>query len=467
MSRFSPSQTIAPSPLARPLARPPAAAPQMRATGGALLSTEVGVPSRDEIGKPTTILGFYVFMFAAPIGELVSIYLHLNSHIIMVWGALVLLVFLLAGRFTRFVSLTLGKVWLGLLALFLVAAVTGLYPRFSLTAILQYAVLIHILPVFFCGIAVTTRQVRYLMWWTVAGIFVVLFVCWRTGQYSVDYRFAVPDVEALANPNDLAFALLFGSTFLLLLLFNRSLLTRVMWLVAFPITIGYALKSGSRANLLTLMFMLVVIFLLLPTSKKLLFVLVMPLLAGFLSLIVPASTWQRLTLITMTPESALTGDDMRNSALYSQMARKELQRHALQLIVRHPLLGVGPLMFPDAVDSMVRSTEGHKSGWQNPHNVYLQIGAENGIPALVMFVASIVYCAKLNYAAYAAQKGIAERTMPRLQSLCLLLATLDFAFGILFCNVGYFSYLALLVGFTAANFLAVQNEMKQKVPGIV
>ena len=46
----------------------------------------------------------------------------------------------------------------------------------------------------------------------------------------------------------------------------------------------------------------------------------------------------------------------------SQAARTELQERAIDLTLQHPLLGVGALMFADAVEEMVRANLGSQIG---------------------------------------------------------------------------------------------------------
>jgi O-antigen ligase len=324
---------------------------------------------------------------------------------------------------------------------------------------LDYGILFHILPFFFLAIALTMCQVRHLMYWMIYASIIVLVVCWHMGQVKDD-RFFVPDIPAFANPNDLAFGLLFGCAFALLLAYKRSVVSRLIWVATLPVAIVYTLKTGSRAGFLTLLFLVAVILLLAPRRTKLAVLLLSALMGALAPLTVPAATWQRLTFILLAPNGSEVQDRSLASAADSQAARTELQKRAVQLTIHHPLLGVGPFMFEDAVEDFVQREEGHKSGWQGPHNVYLQVAAENGVPALLFYVASIIFCVKMNYRSYKLLENDQNRQLERMQSFCLLLATLDYAFGILFCNVAYYPYLSLLVAFTAANYLAVQKELR-------
>jgi O-antigen ligase len=145
--------------------------------------------------------------------------------------------------------------------------------------------------------------------------------------------------------------------------------------------------------------------------------------------------------------------DIAKGAVDSTEARTMLQKQALELTLRHPLFGVGPAMFADAIEVLVREKERRKSAWQVSHNSYLQVSSESGIPGLVFYVWVISLCFKLNYTAY--RDGVrAGLTDMSLQSMALLLATAVYAFGIFFSSIAFNYHLAVIIGFTAANYRA-------------
>ena len=267
----------------------------------------------------------------------------------------------------------------------------------------------------------------------------------------------------LGNPNDLAFTLLLGAAFILILVFQRSWILRILWVGAFSLTLLYVLKSGSRASFVTLLGVVVVAWLLASRGVKLVFVLLAPVLMVWMVMLVPRNTWNRLSFIVKDPAHvlAMTDDPVVRAAVGSQLARTELQKQAWRMTLAHPLLGVGPQQFEDVNDAMVREQTGRKSGWQVTHNVYLQISSECGIPALLLYVWVIILCWRLNYQSYKLCGSAPDRRSMRAQSYCLLLASFVYAIGIAFCNVAYYAYLPILVGFTAANAMAVKREVQE------
>jgi O-antigen ligase len=281
------------------------------------------------------------------------------------------------------------------------------------------------------------------------------------GGYA-DGRFVIQQTS-LENPNDLAFQILLDGAFLLFLVFRRSWIARGLWVLTVPLSLMYILKTASRASFVTIVAATILAWALSPRTTKVLFLAIWPAMLVLAALFVPSYTWSRLRLITADPESEIysTGDVQLRAALESQMARQQLQRRAIELTLRHPLLGVGPQMFADAADSLVQMQTGRKSGWQAPHNVYLQVSSENGIPALIFYLWTIAACFRMNYRSFQRCKGIPGQELNRAQSFCLLLAVFVYSIGVLFCNVTYFSYLSLLVGFSSANYLAIEKERKE------
>jgi hypothetical protein len=109
---------------------------------------------------------------------------------------------------------------------------------------------------------------------------------------------------------------------------------------------------------------------------------------------------------------------------------------------------------------MVENLIGTKSGWQGAHNTYLEVAAENGIPAMLLYAWSLLLCLKLNYQAYRMCRGSPERSDTAMQSLALVLMTLAFVICTFFSNNAYDPKVCVLVGLSAANFLTVKRELQ-------
>lgn len=401
------------------------------------------------------MLGAYALMCTVPIAELLVI--KVGVHIPVVVIAQVVLSFGLfsAGRILEFWKLPGAKPYMALLVLMGVAAVLGRYPTRSLELVLPYGFRFHVLPFYCCAIAVTTQQVRRVISWMAWGAFLLLVLCFFYGTV-VEDRFIIPDTS-LSNPNDLGFAILFVMTGLIVL---RWKVARVLVALSIPVFFMYLLKTGSRADLVTLIALVAVAFYFAPRGWKMLMLIAMPVLAGIVLAVVPGQTLARLSLVFFRSAAERTSNIELSQAMDSSSARLELQRRAIELAVRHPLLGVGVTNFEDAVDEMVRSTLHQKSGWQVAHNTYLQTAAENGIPAFLFYFWSLILCLKMNLWSYRTCRRTPHLSDAVTQSLALILMTLMFMVCTAFSNNSCDPHLGVLVGVTAANYLAVRRELQ-------
>jgi O-Antigen ligase len=392
-------------------------------------------------------------MSAVPIAELLIT--HVGIHIPVVWIAYVLLIFGLftTGRMGEFWKAPLAKPYMFMMLLLPVAAVLGYYPSRSLGVVIPYALRFHIFPIFYCAIALTTKQVRHVLLWLGWGAFLLLLLCFVYGRMADD-RLVIPD-STLENPNDLGFAILFVMSGLLVF---QSKITRLLAAASMPVFIYYLLKTGSRADLITLIALAAVAFYYAPRNWKMMILVAAPLVGAGAVALVPGQTLARLATIFDSSKGAQNLE--LQGAMDSQAARAQLQRRAIELTLKHPLFGVGVTNFEDAVDEMVQKAIGEKSGWQVAHNTYLQVSAENGIPAFILYVWSLILCLKMNYWSYKTCRETPQLSTAMTQSLALILMTCMFIICTAFSNNSCDPHLGVLIGLSAANYLAVQRELK-------
>jgi O-antigen ligase len=403
------------------------------------------------MGNPisTAALAMYIFLFGSLTAEFLSVYGRVHFPLVAISFVGMVIFYLAAGTPFRFLRTPFVLPWCALLFWWILAGAMGIYKGRSLTYLVEYGIRVHTLPLIFCGIAVDTRGIRRLLYGCGFALLALLVACFVWGKMS-ENRFIVPETS-IANANDLALRLLlFGS--LSLIFCGGGIVGKALALLTLPVLTYYVLKTGSRANLVTIAVILVISLFLLPGMKKA--IPVATIAALFLALpFLPQQTLDRLRSFFYVPEGLETqrANALAQSAIDSTNARMQLQRRAIALTLKHPILGVGPLNFEDAVEDMVREEEGHRSGWQVAHNSYLQVSAESGLPGLIFYAWNIVTCLVLNYRSYRRSRGEAA-----LISFAMLLASVVYAVGILFCSVAYDFHLALLVALTAASYVVFQ-----------
>ncbi|BDC53183.1 hypothetical protein F183_A54980 (plasmid) [Bryobacterales bacterium F-183] len=402
------------------------------------------------------VFGLYLFILSSILAQILTIYLGIPFPLVAFMLVVVAIFYFAAGNHARFIRSPFFWPWVLLWVWWTFAAVVGMYPGRSLPYMLTFGLRIHILPFIACAIAVTAPALINVTRGFAAGYLVILFMCFRYGQ-TRENRFFIPETT-LANGNDLALHIVLGLCFVLILIMRGRPFTRFILAGGIPIMVYYVFRTGSRANMLTLALLLGVCFLIMPVRWKIASIITSAAMAVMLFPLLPEGTVNRL--FTFTQARTGTFDAMEaelsRQAVDSTNARLMLQKRAIDLSLANPLFGVGPLMFTDAVDSYVRETEGRGSAWQVSHNSYLQVSSETGIPGFLLYVWCIFLCIRTNFRCYREARRMNFHDEMAL-SAGLLLATITYAFGILFCSIALDYYLAALVSFTSANALAQED----------
>ncbi len=408
-------------------------------------------------GPWIVLLGFYVLTFTIPIAELLIVYGHVHIPVVVIADAALTLGLIMTGRIGAFWKTPLAKPWIATVVLFVIAAGLSQYPGRSIPFILSYALRFHVFPFYCCAIAVSTRNVRHVFAWVGWGSFLLLFLCLHYGLVQ-EGRLGIPNTD-LANPNDLGLGLLFSMSGLML---AKSRVARALIVLALPVFVYEILQTGSRACLVALVAIVGMLFMLVSSRTRIVMAVLIPGAVAVVLTLLPSLTVQRLMLIAIDPTSLSlqTENGQLRGALDSEAERTELQQRAIVLAAHSPIFGVGALMFQDAVDAMISEQTGGKSGWQGAHNTYLEVAAENGIPAFVFYTWSLLLCLKLNYRSYKICRQRPDLADLTTQSLALILMTVAFMVCTLFSNNAYDPQVCVLVGLSAANFLALKKEVE-------
>jgi len=142
--------------------------------------------------------------------------------------------------------------------------------------------------------------------------------------------------------------------------------------------------------------------------------------------------WQQMGTIT-------SEDDYNHT---SETGRLQIWSRGIGYMTANPLLGVGPGNFPAAEGTLSvfasRQQYGIGVRWNAAHNSYVQIGAELGVPGLLLFVALIA-------SAFGALRRINTADAPITPALTASL--LGFVVGAFFLSLAYSEMFYTLVAF--------------------
>jgi O-antigen ligase len=341
---------------------------------------------------PFRIVVVVIAEVAAAIGAAIFPYLGLLALLFMTFGRpqddrpnvealhipLVLVISIILGTLIRSRS-SIPEFWAGAKRLWIMLV---LYALIALSAFANYTPLsrsrldeftaVVCLCLLTLGLVTTEKRLRgYLYMLLASGAYVILEALRNPGKIieqignTTFERLAIgKGVTIFGQTNYLALLmvlLIFLSV--TLMAFYRSVWQRTV-LLALAGSAGYIFfRAQSRGASLALA--AGALFLWLIQKRKLKTAIIAVILIGLGVQLAPQSYWDRLATVTRYEQDA------------SATKRLELWDIALQLIAEHPLLGVGP-------DNFLLYAP------NSPHDAYLQIGCEVGIPAMLVYIALLL-----------------------------------------------------------------------------
>jgi putative inorganic carbon (hco3(-)) transporter len=172
------------------------------------------------------------------------------------------------------------------------------------------------------------------------------------------------------NPNDLAANIALNLPLCLaFLLYTREAISKVFWSCSMVAMLYVVYATYSRSGFLALaMGGLLCLWEFGIKGRRIPLVALASILLVVFVVVAPSRYYTRLA-------STVIGNVEGSMDEGSREARKELLTKSLEMMAAHPLLGVGPGNF-----------EVLSGSWNVAHNTYTQVGAEAGVPALILFL---------------------------------------------------------------------------------
>jgi O-antigen ligase len=277
-------------------------------------------------------------------------------------------------------------------------------------------------------------------------------------------RLALPE-GTLSNPNDLASLLLLGLPFWFLPLFRggSGAFKKAIVMAGLGIMLITIFRTGSRGALITLGLTAAIVFARLSAPRRLLLAASTAVFCLFA--IGFASENSRARMMSLFQSSDEIDTEVEIAAAGSKELRKQMLIESLVIMAQKPIFGVGPGMFSVHVGNLWEERFGNGLGWREAHNTYTQLGAEAGIPAMLMYIVALYWCLKKTRAVY--QRAKRHPHLKELQELafttCVALA--GYAVSALFASLHQNIYFHLLASLTVALVLAAEPELQRAEQG--
>jgi O-antigen ligase len=299
-------------------------------------------------------------------------------------------------------------------------------------------------PIFFycTAFVLTVPQMRKLFLVMAVGAAVVVSSCIFFGDMS-DGRLSIPGSIFFDNSNDLALQLLIGSVFCLFFVFSRGWVPKILGLALMGASLIYMLKTGSRANFISLSVTVVVAFFLIRRKAILVGAVLVVMVVGAFT--VSSTQLNRLVSIAFAPEE----EKVMNGDIESQIERTEMFKYSIRFTLANPLFGVGPGEFADQVWS-ARKSEGKPGPSLGTHNTYTQVSSEMGIPSLIAYLGTLFSSFGLMLRLHKITKNRPEWREIADLSFCLILILTLFSVSTIFAHLAYSRYMPTLAGMSVA-----------------
>ena len=319
------------------------------------------------------------------------------------------------------------------------------------TSMLAYAAI--------AALVVTVEQCRRVMYALAGGMLALVTLSFfrASQEYSGQGRYGF-DAGTLHNANLLAMIFLLGLPFCLLAVNNWRGVRRAMAAAGTLLIVISVLRTGSRAGLLTLALVALIVFLHASLAGKIRLVLLgSAVTAGAVALASHAALNRFATLLANSDRPPTSAEEA--SARESTLARAVLLHSSLVKTVEHPVLGVGIGMFMVA-DSTEALAERRRAMWRVSHNAYTQLSSETGIPGVLLYVAAMVVCFRKLNSIRKATRGVPELLSLDQMAFTLRLALITYAFASFFASTAYECYLPILAALTVAFEPAAWNQIR-------
>jgi O-antigen ligase len=394
-----------------------------------------------------TLLAIYVFIIASRILDLSSI---AHFHI-------PLILFILVGLFTIGIVLQNGIqgfldnkasfCFVGLTVWVLVAFPLSRWRAASLPHV-QATVQGLVIFAAVVQIGSTFENWRRLAGAFAYAIFTAGLLSFHFGR-SVEGRLALGN-GTLADPNEFALSLVLGMPFLLYAAALAKPFKRFILYGCLIVLLYCFARAGSRGGLISLAALVLVLFFLGKPAQKLM--MISAVVAGILiaGALLPTYLRDRFVTFFSAAHDDASGrlETRLESDVDSAEGRKQLLIQSIQMTFQHPLLGVGPGIFPWEAAKERKQKTGFGGMALVTHNTYTQYSSETGIPGFLFWTGTLIFCIRYAIRVYRRASDIEPKLAHAARDVLASMVAL--AVGTFFLSLGYGFEIPILLGLTVA-----------------
>jgi O-antigen ligase len=415
------------------------------------------------LNQPLRLIGYrfslvYVFFVFCQLHQLLTMAVHVETHILIIIGVPMVLLVLLNGGLRRTVQWPAAKYWVGYSLWMVIAAPFSTWRGASLIVTWNWLRVEVLILFVIAGCVMTLGEVRRLMvvlaWAAAVDVLVGRVFANNTGE-----RLELAGTT-MSNANDYAALLVLVIPFLLLAVANtsRRTITRILAAGISVYGLYLILMTGSRGALTAICVIILFCLWRLRPNQKVFAGLILILSVVTAPIIVPQRILARLS--TTLASSDDRGDP--GEATEYKQARIYALKQSILTSLSHPLFGVGVEQFGNYEGRASREMGLH-GHWHETHNSFTQASSELGIPGLLFFLAAIFGTYRMLDKIYRTARKLAPTRQNQeiaATAFYLLLSLVGFCTASFFLSLAYRFYLPALTGIAIAFYRAVQQKWK-------
>jgi O-antigen ligase len=255
----------------------------------------------------------------------------------------------------------------------------------------------------------------------------------------------------LENPNDLAINIAINFPLAMAFIFaDKNTLRKVLWCFSLFALLYGVVATYSRSGMIAMVITCVMCLWEFGLKGKRFMLLGATAIAGVLAVGFLAASpryLSRIASLVVRPAAADINGSMEAHGEGSLQARSELLKESISLMLHHPIFGVGPGNFPAVTET-----------WRVAHNTYTELGAEAGIPGLLLF---LILLGSSMRRLRSIRKFPSYKNNPevRLWASGLWAAVTGYAAGAMFASTEYNLFPYFIVGYICALYqIAAKGE---------
>ncbi len=280
---------------------------------------------------------------------------------------------------------------------------------------------------------ISVKELRKLLWIQVSAVALVTFFSILVRHYKDD-RLQGIQKSILENPNDLAINIAISFPFGLAFMLRAKGFKKAVWLIGLLFMGLGVVLTASRSGLLAFILSVSICVWEYGVRGKRTSLVKWTIVVLVLGLGAAVSTSSYRARV----ESIFLGNIEGSHDRGSLEARKVLLKKSIMTALTHPIFGVGAGCFP-LVDK----------GWYVAHNSYTELAAEDGIPALVLFLMAMA-AAFQNVSLVRKSELYREDPEFQLFTQAVGAGLVAYVMGAAFASTEYLLYSYLLVAYSCA-----------------